>query len=284
MLDFDLGSPLRLSSIGDSFVNLAYSLALSKAHKKPVGLKVSNTILSRSVEAAGLRGSLGTRVDKHKLADYAEGLIFKAWAEGRLGLQEAVELMAGCFSGSEDKRSLREESVEAFTRLIRLIESGEGLVKALAVTSATQPAVVRDLMLCGRGEKKPLLTVDCVVEHDEKVLLIKRKNPPFAECWALPGGFVEYLEKAEDAVIREVREEANVDITLEGLLGVYSEPGRDPRGHVVSICYVARSTGAAKGGSDAEEAKFFDLPEINYPELAFDHDKIIKDYVRLKSG
>jgi 8-oxo-dGTP diphosphatase len=259
MLDFELSEPLELSSIGDSFVNLIYSLALSKALKKPLGLKVSNSALSRAVEAAGLRNAIGARADKHKIADYAEGLIFQAWAEGKLGLGEAVEVLARCFSGSADRRRLREESVAAFTELLRFVQRGGG-----------------------RDKKKPLLTVDCLVEQEDKILLIRRKNPPYAGQWALPGGFIEYLEKAEDAVIREVKEEANVDISVEGLLGVYSESGRDPRGHVVSICYIGKGMGVPRGGSDAGDAKFFDLAEINYEELAFDHGKMLRDYRRLK--
>jgi 8-oxo-dGTP diphosphatase len=259
MLDFELSEPLELSGIGDGFVNLIYSMALSKALKKPVGLKVSNSILSRAVEGAGLRDSIGARADKHKIADYAEGLIFKAWSDGKLGLEEAVEVLAGCFSGSTDRQRLREESVAAFTELLKFIQRGEG-----------------------QGRRKPLLTVDCVVEQEDKILLIRRKNPPYEGHWALPGGFIEYWEKAEDAVIREVKEEANVDISVEGLLGVYSEPGRDPRGHVISICYIAKGEGSAQGGSDAGDAKFFDLAEINYEELAFDHEKILEDYRRMK--
>ena len=258
MLDFELGEPLELSSIGDSFVNLIYSLALSKALKKPVGLKVSNSALSRAVEAAGLRDAVGARADKHKIADYAEGLIFQAWAEGTLSLEEAVGVLARCFSGSTDRQRLREESVMALAELLRFVHRG------------------------GRGKRKPLLTVDCVVEEGDKILLIRRKNPPYAGHWALPGGFIEYREKAEDAVIREVKEEANVDISVQGLLGVYSEPGRDPRGHVVSICYLANGRGVPWGGSDAGDAKFFDHAEIKYEGLAFDHGKILRDYRELK--
>lgn len=128
----------------------------------------------------------------------------------------------------------------------------------------------------------PLLTVDAVVEKDGEVLLIKRRNPPFEDRWALPGGFVEYGETVEKAIEREVMEEAGVEIELEGILGVYSEPGRDPRGHVVSVCFVARSMGEGKAGSDAKEARFFPLEEIGEEALAFDHAKIIGDYARYR--
>jgi len=134
--------------------------------------------------------------------------------------------------------------------------------------------------------KKPLVAVDAIIEHDSRILLIKRKNKPFKDCWALPGGFIEYNESAEEAAAREAKEETGLSIKIISLLGVYSEPSRDPRGHVISICYVARCTRnaheSAKAGSDAKDAKFFYLKEIFNLKLAFDHNKIIEDYVRCK--
>lgn len=130
---------------------------------------------------------------------------------------------------------------------------------------------------------KILVTVDAVVEMGNKILLIRRKNEPFKGCWALPGGFMEYGESAEDAVKREIKEEANLKIKIRRLLGVYSAFGRDPRGHVISICYVAKAKGKERGGSDAEDARFFSLAEIKKEKLAFDHSKIIEDYITVKT-
>jgi 8-oxo-dGTP diphosphatase len=127
-------------------------------------------------------------------------------------------------------------------------------------------------------KKVPMVTVDAVIGRDNKILLIKRKNEPFSGDWALPGGFVEYGESTEDAIIREVNEETGLDITIKTLLGVYSKPGRDPRGHVVSICYVATAIGEEIGGSDAADAAFFTLEEIKKLKLAFDHRDIINDF------
>lgn len=124
-----------------------------------------------------------------------------------------------------------------------------------------------------------MITVDAIIERDDKILLIKRKNEPFKGQWALPGGFVEYGESAEDAIIREVKEEANLDISIKTLLGVYSQPGRDPRGHVISICYVASGKGEEKGGTDASDAAFFSVEEIKSLKLAFDHEGIIAYYL-----
>ena len=86
--------------------------------------------------------------------------------------------------------------------------------------------------------KSPKLTVDGILLKKGEILLIKRKNPPFKNSWALPGGFVEYGEKTEDAVLREFFEETGLKTTIKKLIGVYSDPDRDPRGHTVSIIYL----------------------------------------------
>ncbi len=126
--------------------------------------------------------------------------------------------------------------------------------------------------------ENPKLTVDGVIFKSNKILLIKRKNPPFKDIWALPGGFVEYNEKTEDAVVREIFEETGLKTKVKSLLGVYSDPSRDPRGHTVSVVYVLVS-GDEKvvAGDDASLAKFFNVDDL--PELAFDHKVIINDAV-----
>jgi 8-oxo-dGTP diphosphatase len=126
--------------------------------------------------------------------------------------------------------------------------------------------------------KSPNLTVDGIIFRDNTILLIKRKHEPFKGKWALPGGFVEYGETTEKAVIREIFEETGMETKVKSLLGVYSDPNRDPRGHTVSVVYLLDELGGKlKGGDDASEAKFFQ--ENQLPELSFDHEKIIKDYL-----
>lgn len=127
----------------------------------------------------------------------------------------------------------------------------------------------------------PLLAVDCVVlDAADRILLIRRKNPPFAGDLALPGGFVEIGETVEDACRREVHEETGVRLTSLTLVGVYSDPKRDPRGHTCSVAFLSR-TGIAglKPGDDAAAADWF-AHDKALP-LAFDHAIILRDSLRL---
>ena len=128
--------------------------------------------------------------------------------------------------------------------------------------------------------KKPSLTVDGIIKKEGKILLIERKNPPFKGMYAIPGGFVEYGETVENAVIREIEEETGLKTEIKRLVGVYSDPDRDPRGHTVSSVYHLNPFGGKlKEGSDAVDARYFKID--NLPDLAFDHDKIIKDFLEL---
>ena len=125
----------------------------------------------------------------------------------------------------------------------------------------------------------PLLAVDAVILFQDGIVLIKRDNPPFAGSYALPGGFVEVGETVEAAVVREACEETGLVIELQGLVGIYSNPARDPRGHVVSAAFLAKGSGVLLAGSDARLAKVFPLESL--PPLAFDHDEIIRDALSL---
>ena len=123
--------------------------------------------------------------------------------------------------------------------------------------------------------KKPSITTDGVVIKNRDILLVKRKNPPFKDLWALPGGFVEYKETTENAVMREVFEETGLKTKINKLVGVYSDPNRDPRGHTITIVYMLEIIGGEMDANDdASEVKYFNLK--NLPDLAFDHKEIIK--------
>ena len=126
----------------------------------------------------------------------------------------------------------------------------------------------------------PLLTVDIIIElteqQDHPIILIERKNPPHG--WALPGGFVDVGETVEQAAVREAREEVTLDVTLTHLLGCYSDPARDPRGHTASLVYVAEARGTPVAADDALNTGVFNVN--NLPgQLAFDHEKILDDYL-----
>lgn len=129
-----------------------------------------------------------------------------------------------------------------------------------------------------RGIQTPLLAVDVVLRMKDGIVLIRRRNPPFVGCYALPGGFVEIGETVEEAARREVMEETGISASLVGLVGVYSDPDRDPRGHVVSVCYLADGSGELRSGSDASDVRIFRPDEL--PELAFDHARMIRDALK----
>lgn len=127
--------------------------------------------------------------------------------------------------------------------------------------------------------KIPSLTTDVFIFDDDfNFILIKRKNNPYKDYWALPGGFVEYGESVENAAIREAKEETNIDVELKELVNVYSEPNRDPRGHTITIAYIAKGNiNNRKADSDAKEIGVFSCEKLNEINIAFDHEKIIKD-------
>jgi 8-oxo-dGTP diphosphatase len=128
----------------------------------------------------------------------------------------------------------------------------------------------------------PALTTDCVLfTPDGQTLLIRRKNDPFAGGYALPGGFVEIGETVETGCRREVLEETGLEVGDLTLVGVYSDPMRDPRGHTVSIAYATllRSNAAPKAGSDALSAEW--ISNWRSLALAFDHAQILTDAERV---
>ncbi|NLF84213.1 MAG: NUDIX hydrolase [Candidatus Gastranaerophilales bacterium] len=129
--------------------------------------------------------------------------------------------------------------------------------------------------------RNPAVTVDMALftrEENPRILLIKRKNPPFQDHWALPGGFMDYDEEIEDAAYRELEEETGITGVRLEQIHAFGKVGRDPRGRTVSIVYravVDPATVNVQAGDDAKEAEWFDIREL--PPLAFDHAEII-DY------
>ncbi len=127
--------------------------------------------------------------------------------------------------------------------------------------------------------RNPVVTVDAIIEMSGGVILIKRKNPP--PGWAIPGGFVDYGETLEEAVIREMKEETCLDINLIRQFHTYSDPARDPRHHTVSTIFIATASGSPQAADDAKDIGIF--TKDNLPEdIAFDHRNILEDYFNKK--
>lgn len=130
---------------------------------------------------------------------------------------------------------------------------------------------------------RPMLTADCVVVRGDDVLLIRRGNEPFKGCWALPGGFMEMDETLEHCAVRELLEETGIGVAEEALrlVGVFSTPGRDPRGRTVTAAYAVRLPDdiEAHAGDDAAETRWWSFNEL--PPLAFDHDAVLAASRRL---
>ena len=128
----------------------------------------------------------------------------------------------------------------------------------------------------------PFVTVDAIIEISDGIVLIQRSNPPFG--LALPGGFVDYGESLEEAVIREAKEETDLDLEDVRQFHTYSEPNRDPRFHTIGTVFIAKANGKPKAGDDAASLRIVKLSEIKNLDFAFDHKKILQDYLKYKAG
>ncbi|HEX6067566.1 MAG TPA: NUDIX hydrolase [Nitrososphaera sp.] len=136
------------------------------------------------------------------------------------------------------------------------------------------------------SHRNPVPTVDVIMQKGSKVLMIRRKNEPFAGRLALPGGFVNEGETAEDAARREAREETSLEIEPIEILGVYSDPARDPRRHTLTVVFVAIVTGGVERASDdAAGLEWVELAGVEKMKdrIAFDHARILADYGRWKT-
>jgi 8-oxo-dGTP diphosphatase len=135
--------------------------------------------------------------------------------------------------------------------------------------------------------RNPTPTIDVIVQRNSRILLVKRKNEPYKNYLALPGGFVNEGERVEDAAKREVKEETSLDIEPIDILGVYSDPSRDPRGHVMSTVFIGKiSQGNSKkealAQDDAAIVDWINLDDVDKTNFAFDHKKILLDYKKWK--
>ena len=129
----------------------------------------------------------------------------------------------------------------------------------------------------------PLIAADTIIELTDypgrPIVLIERANPPYG--WAIPGGFVDVGERVESAAVREAQEEVSLNIRLIALLGIYSDPSRDTRGHTVTAVYVAEAPGTPVAADDAKNCQIFSIDELPTP-LAFDHAQVLADYKKFR--
>ena len=134
--------------------------------------------------------------------------------------------------------------------------------------------------------KNPIPTIDVILRrgNPREILVERRAQPPFKSYYALPGGHVEYGESVEHAARRELREEVSLECDLKDVLGVYSDPKRDPRGQRITTVFVSDCLGDStpSAGDDAESAEWIDLDALLKPRtrIAFDHRLIVQDYKR----
>lgn len=127
---------------------------------------------------------------------------------------------------------------------------------------------------------KPMASSDCVVIDNDRILLVKRATEPFNGYWCLPGGIMDNGESIEQTAMREVKEETGVKAKIVSLLGVYSKPGRDPRGTSVSVVFLMKPLKfTGKHDKEVSDVKFFPINKI--PNLGFDHNRIVSDALKL---
>ncbi len=128
----------------------------------------------------------------------------------------------------------------------------------------------------------PRVSTDSLIVDDGRIVLITRAIYPFKGKLCLPGGMVEHEETVENAAVREVKEETGLDVKIKEILGVYSDKSREPRFHAMTVAFITEHIGGKMNGSYEGESKWYDLKEIDFDEMGFDHGKIVKDYLEWK--
>lgn len=139
-------------------------------------------------------------------------------------------------------------------------------------------------MSMSEKQSNPVPVVDVIIQQESTILLAKRKKDPFKGYLGLPGGFVNIGETIEEAARHELKEETSLDVELTDILGVYSDPKRDPRGHIISTVFIGHvpsidnAKNKARAQDDASEIQWIELSMIDNESLAFDHRNILSHY------
>lgn len=187
---------------------------------------------------------------------------------GGFSYEAASKIMA-----QEVFRYLRETEEAELKRIVFVLYSSDAF-------KIFEKNVVRYLDYMNKKiSQGPFITVDGIIQYQKGIVMIERSNPPLG--WALPGGFVDYGENVEDAVLREVKEETNLDFVNFKQFKVYSKADRDPRFHTVSVVFTGEGKGELRADSDAKSAKVYELNRLP-KEIAFDHRRIIEEYIKEK--
>ncbi|MDQ6724035.1 MAG: NUDIX hydrolase [Thermoproteota archaeon] len=140
------------------------------------------------------------------------------------------------------------------------------------------------LMVSEKEHTIPIPAIDAIIHNNlNQVLLIKRKHNPYKNHLSLPGGFVNHGEKVEEALKREIKDKVSLNIEPLEILGVYSDPIRDPRDHIMSIVFICLNMDDLKGENDDNniaEIHWINLTDLGNYNLAFDHNMILQDYCK----
>ena len=133
--------------------------------------------------------------------------------------------------------------------------------------------------------RNPTPTVDVILERDSTILMVRRKKDPFKDYLSLPGGFVNEGETVEEAMKREAMEETSLEVHPIDILGVYSDPTRDPRKHIMTTVFIGIIiSGEIRAGDDAASTEWIKLSDIEQQQVAFDHSQILRDYKLWKAS
>ncbi len=233
-------------------------------------------------------------VEVHPIPDFGDNVKWTKYILENLPFFDAVisgnPYVEVCFKAHEKK----------FVRLdIRLSVKGTNVREMIArgdekVNELMNEEILRVLEKFGAKERleelileklenpyfQPSVTADGIIHYDGGIVLIERKNDPFKGKYALPGGFLDREdEDLVETLRREMREEINLDLEDVFEVGSYSSKDRDPRGRVITVAYAARGVGELKAGDDAKSYKIVPISSIKEMSLAFDHNKIVEDYV-----
>jgi len=297
LLNFSLKNEVELPVVEATLrVNETQPYKIVELAKEVVGSlenrRISVLGLSFKPGTDDMRYAVSVKVVSRLLGEGAKVFAYdpNAMSNARKIFGESVEYadsIEECLKGSEcalivtEWNEFKNLKPEDFTRLMKI----PAVVDGRRIYNPETYSKKLRFKAIGLGERQyhnPALAVNAIISKDDSILLVKRGVEPFKELWSLPGGFVEYDETVEDSIVREVKEETGLSVEPVKVVGVYSQPTRSPAKHVVTICYQCSILGGELKASDENiEAKFFTVEGLP-GQLAFDHLKIIEDYLKGK--